>query len=189
MAIVYLAEHRYKEAEPLIDRALRILEAFQPSKALELSDVLNDLAALNQQTGKRLEADALYKKSIALREGTVHGKDPILAVLWQNRASLLSDLHEYEQADALYRQSLGAFERLFGSDSPRVADVLEQYAILLRKMHRKEEARQADLRIARIKSKTPDSKTSEMTIDVGALQSRAGSRATPRPKLQSGSQQ
>ncbi len=189
LAVVYLAEHRYNEAEPVLDRALQILEAFQPLEAVELSDILNDLAFLKQRTGKRLEADALYKRSIDILERTVHGDDPRLAVLWANRALLLSDLHDYEPADALYRRSLDAFERLFGSGSPRLRDVLKQYAILLRKMHRKGEARQMELRIAQINSKTPDSRTSEMTIDVRALQPQARFPVNPPLQSQSGSRQ
>jgi tetratricopeptide (TPR) repeat protein len=164
--------------KPILRKALRVLQGRKGGNAVEQTYALNDLAILKQKTGKLLEADGLYKRSIGILETAVSRDDLDLIVTRKNRAVVLSELGRLREADLLYRQCLDSFERVFGPDSPRVAIVLKQYAVLLRNMHRNAEAKQMEVRCARISSSTSASRNSEMTIDIKALEaeSRAHSR-------------
>jgi tetratricopeptide (TPR) repeat protein len=77
---LYLAERRYDQAEPVLGKALRVIEKFQAGTELEMANILNNLPVIKQQTGRRLEADELSARSIGILERTVAADHPKLAV-------------------------------------------------------------------------------------------------------------
>ena len=68
LAVLYLAQGRYAEAEPLHKRALAIREkALGPDHA-DVAQSLNNLAALYVAQGRYAEAEPLYKRALAIDE-------------------------------------------------------------------------------------------------------------------------
>lgn len=65
LALVFRAQGRYREAEPLFLQALlRAKKSFGPGD-LEVSVVLNNLAVLYKYTGRFIEAGRLYRRALA----------------------------------------------------------------------------------------------------------------------------
>ncbi len=64
---------------------------------------LNDQAVKLQREGKYLEADVLYKKSLAIWE-SIHGsEDPLVAQSLANRASLYRTMGEHHEAERIFQ--------------------------------------------------------------------------------------
>jgi len=61
---------------------------------------LNNLAVTYQNEGRYVEADVLYKESLAIWEHTLGAADPLVAQSLSNRASLYRLMREYHEAEA-----------------------------------------------------------------------------------------
>jgi len=68
MAVVYYANAEYKEAEPLMKRALAIDEASFGKDHPKVARDLNNLAQLYQDTNRLSEAEPLMKRALAIFE-------------------------------------------------------------------------------------------------------------------------
>jgi tRNA (mo5U34)-methyltransferase len=64
---------------------------------------LNDQAVRLQAQNKYLEADELYKKSLAIWESTVGAGDPLVAQSLANRASLYRAMGEHHEAERIFQ--------------------------------------------------------------------------------------
>jgi len=127
LALLYVSQGKYAEAEPLYKRALdieKLLGKDHPSFAT----TLNNLAALYQSQGKYEEAEPLYQRSLGIRE-TKLGKDhPHVAGTLNNLASLYVSQGKYEEAEPLYKRALDINEKSLGKDHPEVATTLNNLA-------------------------------------------------------------
>ncbi|MDQ2888143.1 MAG: tetratricopeptide repeat protein [Chloroflexota bacterium] len=135
---------RYREAEPLYQRALAIREqqlgALHPSTATSLGN----LAALYRAQGKYEQAEPLYQRALTIREQQLGAQHPNTATSLNNLALLYQDQGKYEQAEPLLQRALSICELLLGPDHPNTKLVRRNYAALLREMGREEEARRVE---------------------------------------------
>lgn len=68
IAVVYLSEGRYAQAEETLKHALAIQQkALGPSNP-DVAATLNDLAEVDRTEAKYTEADALYQQALAIYE-------------------------------------------------------------------------------------------------------------------------
>ena len=75
LAMLYQAQGRYAQAEPLLKRALAIREkAFAPDHP-DVALSLNNLAAIYHVQDLYAEALPLYQQALALRDGDDEGAD------------------------------------------------------------------------------------------------------------------
>ena len=72
---------------------------------------LNDRAVKLQAEGKHLEADALYKQSLAMWEATVGPDDLLVAQSLSNRASLYRAMGEYHEAERVFQLALRIWKK------------------------------------------------------------------------------
>jgi tRNA (mo5U34)-methyltransferase len=89
---------------------------------------LNDQAVKLQAEGKHLEADDLYKKSLAIWESTLGLEDPLVAQSLANRASLYRTMREHHEAERIFQIAQRIWvKRGFpeGYDQPLWADRFE----------------------------------------------------------------
>lgn len=85
---------------------------------------LNDMAALHAEQSDDEQAEALYKRSLAIAD-EVFGKDtPILAPALDGLGILYYQDGRYEEAEKLFRRSITLWERCLGSDHPHIASLL-----------------------------------------------------------------
>jgi tetratricopeptide (TPR) repeat protein len=68
LAIVFLAEGKYSEAEGLFKRALAIREKALGANHSDVGQTLNNLALVYQDQGKYEDAEGLLKRALVIRE-------------------------------------------------------------------------------------------------------------------------
>jgi tetratricopeptide (TPR) repeat protein len=87
LGLLLKASGRFAESEPLIRRALKILEDHCPD-SLDLATGLNNLASLLQETNRFSEAELLYRRALEINEKLFGLDHPNVAVFLSNLASL-----------------------------------------------------------------------------------------------------
>ena len=132
-------EGRYCDAVNSFQAAVKEAEAFGPQDP-RLATSLNNLAELYRLQGKFVDAEPLYKRSLAIREKALGPEHPRVAGSLNNLAGLYYQQGKYNEAEPLYKRSLAIWEKALGSEHPHVATSLENYAMLLRKTNREVEA-------------------------------------------------
>ena len=121
LGVLYLAQERNTEAEPLIRRALVIEEKTLGLEHLEVGRTLNNLAGLYTFQGKYSEAELLYKRSLAIKEKALGPADPDLAITMGYFGTIYLIQKKYAEAEPLLLRSLAIRERALGPEHPDVA--------------------------------------------------------------------
>jgi tetratricopeptide (TPR) repeat protein len=128
---VYLRERgHYKQAEPLLQQALRIREQVLGSEHPETASSLNDLAELYWHQGKYEQAEPLYQRALAIREQALGALHPETATTLNGLAALYAYQGKYEQAEPLLQRALSIREQALGVLHPMTASTLNNLAML-----------------------------------------------------------
>ena len=110
LALLYRAQGKYAQAEPLYKRSLAIREKALGPEHPDLALNLNYLALLYETQGKYAEAEPLYKRSLAIKEKALGPEHPNLAAMLGNYAIFLRKMDrdaEAEELEARARMILG----------------------------------------------------------------------------------
>ena len=70
------SRRKYKQAEPLLQRALAIREQQLEPDHPNTAESLNNLAVLYDKQGKYKQAEPLLQRALAIRERTVGARPP-----------------------------------------------------------------------------------------------------------------
>lgn len=146
---------KYAEAEKQFVAALKEADEFEeqdPRLATNLNN-LNNLAGIYRVQAKYAEAEALYRRALAIAENAVGPDHPAVAAGLNNLALLYDDRAKYAEADPLYQRALAIREKALGPEHPDVAQTLENYAVLLRKIDRGAEAAKLEARARGIRAR------------------------------------
>ena len=92
---------------------------------------LNNLALLYDNLGRLDEAEALYRRALAIAEKSLGPDHPDIANRLINLGSLLRDMNRRSEAEPLLRRALKIDEKSFGPVHPNVARDLDSLAGLL----------------------------------------------------------
>ena len=135
----YQAWGKYEQAEALAKRALTIREqALQPSwgvdAQLDVAVCLNGLGTIYLAAGKPDQAEAVYRRSLALIQTFMSADQADLAPHLEGLAAALRAQRKYDQAEPLYQRALAITEKNLGADHPNTAVLLDKYAGLLDEM-------------------------------------------------------
>jgi tetratricopeptide (TPR) repeat protein len=135
---------RYREAEPLYQRALAIREQELGAEHTDTAISLNSLASLYYAQGKSEEAVPMFQRVLNIRERTLGSAHPDTAgsVFWL--AFIAHQQQHYEQARLLYERAFAIYERILGPRHPTTNLLCTHYVALLRAMGREEEARKME---------------------------------------------
>lgn len=121
LAAAYYAQEDYARAEPLMRRALSLLQESLGPEDAEVAQTMKNLAALYFLQGSTDEAEKLLKQSLAILE-KVHGPNhAYVATVLSNLAGLYQAEDRYQDAEPLLTRSLAIWENLLGADHPDVA--------------------------------------------------------------------
>lgn len=90
------------------------------------------LAAILDGLGKREEAEALLRSTIATLEATFGPENHELAVALNNLAAILYRRGDLDQAEALYHQALETKRALLGQGAPELGATMQNLAMVLR---------------------------------------------------------
>ncbi len=140
LAVLLLGKSLYREAEPLMRRALQIDEdSFGPHHPNVARD-LNNLAQLLKTTNRLSEAEPLMRRALKIGEETVGPHHPSVATRLSNLALLLKATNRLFEAEPLMRRALKIDEDSLGTQHPSVAKDLGNLAQLLIATNRLSEA-------------------------------------------------
>jgi tetratricopeptide (TPR) repeat protein len=132
--------NRLAEAEPLMRRALAIVEANYGNDHPNVSPALNNLAQLLQTTNRLAEAEPLMRRALAIDEANYGNDHPNVAIPLNNLALLLKATNRLAEAVPLMRRALAIDEASYGKVHPNVAADLNNLAMLLMATNRLSEA-------------------------------------------------
>jgi tetratricopeptide (TPR) repeat protein len=123
---------RYREAEPLLRRALEIWEAKLGPGHPDTAKSLNCLARLLKNQGKYGEAEPLCRRALEIQEAELGPVHLEIAVSLDCLAELLKSQGKYGEAEPLYRRALRICKAELGPVHPETAGSLNNLACLLR---------------------------------------------------------
>src|SRR5262249_2506697 len=144
---------RYREAELLCKRALRIYEKAFGKDHPETASCINNLAYLYQAQGRRSEAEPLHKRALDISEKTLGKNHPATARSPNNLPALTRDQGRYAEAEPLYRRAIAIAEVTLEPEHPDALIFLEGYIALLHKMKSEDEAVKLEPRVKAIRGK------------------------------------
>ncbi len=135
-----LSQGRYRDAEPLLQRALRLSKEALGNEHPSVATSLNNLAALYESQGRYEEAEPLYQQALEMSRHLLGEAHPSVATSLNNLAGLYESQGRYEEAEPLYQQALEMRRHLLGEAHPSVAASLNNLAALYESQGRYEEA-------------------------------------------------
>jgi tetratricopeptide (TPR) repeat protein len=131
---------QYKEAEPLLEHALKVSEELFGPFHLNVANPLNALGLLFFRTNRLDDAEPLLRRALATTRKELGADHPRVATALINLAALLHDTNRMAEAEPLMRRALAIDELSYGEGHPDVAGVLSNLARLLHDTNRLAEA-------------------------------------------------
>ncbi|MBV9228244.1 MAG: tetratricopeptide repeat protein, partial [Chloroflexi bacterium] len=130
-AAQYLRERgRYREAEPLFQRACTLRERILGPDNPDVACILNYMAVLYWSQGRYAEAEPLYQRAIHIWEQTLGSEHPDVARPLNNLAELYVFQGRHTEAEALHWRALHIWKQALGLNHPLVATSLMNLAYL-----------------------------------------------------------
>jgi tetratricopeptide (TPR) repeat protein len=168
LGMLYQADRKYAEAEPLLKRSLTIREKALGPDHPDVASSLNNLAELHRAQAKYAKAEPLFKRSLAIMEKALGPEHPEVAGSLQNLGMLYQADRKYAEAEPLFKRSLAIREKAFGSEHPDVATSLEVLAKLYFYQRKPDEAELFYLRSLALRMKTmgPDHTSVASTLNL-----------------------
>ena len=100
LAVLYHAQKKYTQAEPLYQSVLKLLEQTVGPDHPTLATTLNNLAVVYEAQDRYAEAAPLYQRALALIERTLGPEHPNLAATLDNYADLLRKMQREAEAES-----------------------------------------------------------------------------------------
>jgi tetratricopeptide (TPR) repeat protein len=138
--MLFYAQARHAEAEPLMRRAVAVAEAGFGRQHLRVATALNNLAQLLQDTQRLDEAETCMRRALTIDEARLGREHPGVALRLNNLALLLKATDRAAEAEPLLRRALAIDEARLGQQHPAVARDLGNLAALMKATNRPDEA-------------------------------------------------
>jgi nephrocystin-3 len=132
--LAYYLSHEfsiYKEAQPLMEKALQIDEKIYGPDHPNVAIRLNNLAQLLQAKNRLKEAELLMKRALSIDEKYYGHDHPEIAISLNNLALLLQATNRLKEAIPLMERAVIINETIYGKDHPNFAYMLGNLALLL----------------------------------------------------------
>ena len=140
LAEVFCVERKYKEAGPLLTRALSVLEKY-PTAWRETALARNSLGAVRHFEDKPEEGRGLMLQALAIMEQHWGPDHPMLVRVLNNLALAEYGTGLREEAGQRLRRALDIAERRLGPEHPAYGFLLSNYAAFLRQTGDKSQAK------------------------------------------------
>ncbi len=163
------AKAELSTAEPLLRRALAIVEKSLGEDHPNVAAALNNLAQLLQASNRLKDAEPLMRRALAIAGKSMGEDHPNVATALNNLAVLLHATHRLKEAEPLMRRALAIDEQSYGPEHPDVARDLSNLAQLLQAIHRLEEAEPLMRRALVIDEQSYGSEHPKVAIDLNNL--------------------
>jgi tetratricopeptide (TPR) repeat protein len=159
---------KYKEAGPLLTRAVAVLEK-NPRALSETALAKNNLGVVRFLEGNYEEARRLFLEAVAMIEQRLGPEHPMLARILNNLASVENRTGHREEAGQRIRRALDIAEKRLGPDHPAYAALLANYAAFLRQGGDKSGAKALEARSTQIMKDSSRRNGLGAVIDVNSL--------------------
>ncbi len=113
------ARGEYREALAVTQRALEAARREFGEGHVNLAYMLDDLATINLELGRREEALRLSDEALAIADRHLAADSSDAAALRANRAVILGSLGQYRKAQSLYAQAYSVFVATLGENAER----------------------------------------------------------------------
>ena len=146
LALLYVSQHRYKDAEPLLMRALTIYETAYGNDNILVIKAQATLASVEYFLGNIEQAAQLYRTALSNGISTLSNKDLQTARILNELGFLYFQQGKLQEAATFYEWALASTQGAVGDDNPLFAACMKDYAQLLRALGRQAEATALDMR-------------------------------------------
>jgi tetratricopeptide (TPR) repeat protein len=126
-----LGRGRYREARPLLDRAVALAEATFGPDDHQTATCLNDLGLLLLRAGYRAAARPVLERALAIYEATLGPDHLAVAAPVDNLGQVLYAQGDLAAARQRYERALAIHEAALGPDHPDVGITLSNLALVL----------------------------------------------------------
>jgi tetratricopeptide (TPR) repeat protein len=168
LAEVLCESRKYKDAGPLLTRALAVLEK-NPRVGSETALAKNNLGVVRFLEGNYEEARRLFLEAVAMIEQRLGPEHPMLARILNNMASVENRAGHREEAGKRIRRALDIAEKRLGPEHPAYAALLANYAAFLRQGGDKSGAKALQARSTQIMKESSQRNGLGAVIDVSSL--------------------
>lgn len=156
-----IALGRYKEALPVLQRALELRRAVSPDGSLEIAQSLDLLASVHQYLGKNADAVRFYRDALSMRQQFAPAGDPKIGIAMGNLGQSLWADGEFAEAESMLRGALAielAHPSRIPADRARTHDNLAKVLTELNKLDEAEQQMRTalELRIAAFPAGHPE---------------------------------
>jgi tetratricopeptide (TPR) repeat protein/transcriptional regulator with XRE-family HTH domain len=162
---------QYKEAEPLLQRAVANREQLLGSNHPDVARTLYYLAELYGTQGKYQEAEALHQRVLMIREQVFGKEHQEVAQSLMNLAWLYYAQAKYDEAEPLMQRVLDMRKKVLGPTHPDVAHSLSHLATLYTSQGKYEQAEPLLLLALDIQGQEPGPTHLDMALSLNNLAS------------------
>jgi CHAT domain-containing protein/tetratricopeptide (TPR) repeat protein len=124
LAQLYGDVGRDAEAEPMLKRAIAVMEKAVGLDSGEIAPELTNLAALYQRQERYAEAEPMFKRALALREKSLPPGHPDIGQALNNLATQYEKTGRHSDSEPLFKRALALYEKAAGPEHPAVATLL-----------------------------------------------------------------
>jgi len=146
LAAIYMAKWRWKDAEPLLKRALLIYEKHPASNASVLAKVLDGLAEVGLSKNEHKNAEELYLRALSVREKAPSWDHEEIVHSLNNLAEFYLRQKQYAQAKPMLQRMIKMKEQKLGEKDAQVGRLLERMACVMYRNNEKAEADEVEAR-------------------------------------------
>jgi CHAT domain-containing protein/Tfp pilus assembly protein PilF len=121
---------KYREAIPVAQDALKLVEGRMGSDGLETAAACDKLGGLYLENGDYAKSEPLYERALRISEKALGREDGRTGTSLNNLAWLYYKMGSYAKAEPLYRRALVISEKIAGREHPDTAKILSNLALL-----------------------------------------------------------
>jgi serine/threonine protein kinase/tetratricopeptide (TPR) repeat protein len=137
---VYMKLGLYKDAEPLLSRALELREELLEFEDPQVAESYVSLSLLFEHQGKYKEAAQMAERGSEIREKGLEQNHPDIAESLHGLARIYQRMAKYEESELLYKRALEIREMVLGPNHPDVAESLNDQGTLYYEQRKFDEA-------------------------------------------------
>ncbi len=120
-ADTFVAQGKYAQAQPLLEKALDVKRRLLSDDNPETAESYNNVAYILGKQGKYAQAQPLFEKALEIYRRLLSDNHPETALSYNNVAYNLNAQGKYAQAQPLFEKALEIYRRLVSDDNPGTA--------------------------------------------------------------------
>ncbi len=184
MGTVYRTLGLYKQAQPMLEKALELKRKAYGDRSLSVADTLQNLGIILDEQGQNEAASASFRRALDIRSQILGPDDPEVARSLNSLAISYWNQEKYSEAEPLLERSLAIKEKALGPASPDLTSTLINLAVLKHSQRKFEESEALFKRALAISEKKLGSDHPDLATilnDLAALYEDQGRREEAEP--------